>query len=996
MPNLHFKKLVFNKTCKTNYKFLFIILCFFTTQSVFAQVNNCLDFDGFNDYVELSLNDSLVNKAKFTIEMWVNPETIKMEQSFFQQYVDNQNRIEIQDGNNGKIRVFVCNGLNSYGVTSTAVFTTGQWFHLAMVFNGTLTGNENRLKLYINGELTTLTFSDGAIPATSSGLLPNPAILGKGSGGVYFDGKMDEVRIWHTVARTQNQIQEYMRTTLGTRPGLLASYDFDEGTAGGTNTEVTTLHDNAGNVDHYGTLNNFNLAGTSSNWVSRVYPVSQDNCLQFDGNNDYINLGGLGEEIDNSDSLTIEMWCKIDTWVQDATLFSKYYSLISRTQIQEYTAGNFQITIEQGTTDDGNDSRAYTTSTPVTTGQWFHLAIVFSGTSGVVGNENRLKLYINGQLIGLTYRGTINADLNSTTQPALLGAQGAGLSDVLCNYFPGLMDEVKIWNVARTQVQIQQNMFSPISATDTTGLVAYYNFNQGTAASSNSNATVLNDLSIVNNWNSGTATKNFGVLTNFALTGSSSNWVASTFISGSGTSGDPYQIANLNNLYWIEASTDRWNKYYIQTADIDASSTSTWDAGAGWSPIGNSSVKFTGTYDGDGHTITGLFINRPATGGIGLFGFTDSPCSITKIGLVDVNITGFHETGGLVGELNKSTVNQCFTTGSVIGTDVVSLVSMIGGLVGNGWRSNIFNSYSRASVSGYSSVGGFVGSFRGTANFTYSTGSVSGGEDVGGYIGSGEINTIDNSYWDKQTSGKTTSNGGIGKTTLEMKTPSTFSAFSNTIWAMDSEINNGYAYLLWQNPAGTPLPVELFTFTASTIGSTVKLNWNTTTEVNNYGFEILRQIKDEAEWTKIGFVTGNGNSNSIKSYSFVDDFSVTLLIHSNKFSYKLKQIDNEGEFTYSNIIEVDLGIPQDFSLSQNFPNPFNPSTTIQYSIPFTNMVTLKVFDVLGKEVANLVNEYKNAGNYEVNFDASKLSSGTYFYQLKAGQFTETKKLVLLK
>ncbi|MFH0735697.1 MAG: T9SS type A sorting domain-containing protein [bacterium] len=84
------------------------------------------------------------------------------------------------------------------------------------------------------------------------------------------------------------------------------------------------------------------------------------------------------------------------------------------------------------------------------------------------------------------------------------------------------------------------------------------------------------------------------------------------------------------------------------------------------------------------------------------------------------------------------------------------------------------------------------------------------------------------------------------------------------------------------------------------------------------------------------------------------------------------------------------------SIIQNYPNPFNPSTTIKYSIPHSNIVTLKVYDVLGKEVANLVNEYKNAGSYEVNFDGSKLSSGTYFYQLKAGQFTETKKLLLLK
>jgi hypothetical protein len=120
-----------------------------------------------------------------------------------------------------------------------------------------------------------------------------------------------------------------------------------------------------------------------------------------------------------------------------------------------------------------------------------------------------------------------------------------------------------------------------------------------------------------------------------------------------------------------------------------------------------------------------------------------------------------------------------------------------------------------------------------------------------------------------------------------------------------------------------------------------------------------------------------------------------------KYQYRLKQIDFDGSFEYSNIIEAEINSPEEFSLSQNYPNPFNPTTTIQYSIPSngkgeTSNVTLKVFDVLGNEAATLVNEEKQPGVYEVEFDASQLSSGIYFYKLQTENYSSTKKMILLK
>lgn len=192
-------------------------------------------------------------------------------------------------------------------------------------------------------------------------------------------------------------------------------------------------------------------------------------------------------------------------------------------------------------------------------------------------------------------------------------------------------------------------------------------------------------------------------------------------------------------------------------------------------------------------------------------------------------------------------------------------------------------------------------------------------------------------------------------------------------------------------PDQNALPVELASFTASTNGNNVDLNWSTTTETNNSGFDIERSSVN-GSWTKIGNVTGNGTTASAQNYTYRDR-NVT----SGNYNYRLKQIDFNGNFAYYNLSnEVNVGIPTQYALSQNYPNPFNPSTSINYEIPFDGKVSLKIFDMTGKEVMTLVNEVKTAGYYTYNFNASNLSSGVYFYSISANNFTATKKMMLLK
>jgi hypothetical protein len=204
--------------------------------------------------------------------------------------------------------------------------------------------------------------------------------------------------------------------------------------------------------------------------------------------------------------------------------------------------------------------------------------------------------------------------------------------------------------------------------------------------------------------------------------------------------------------------------------------------------------------------------------------------------------------------------------------------------------------------------------------------------------------------------------------------------------------NTDMYFELWGT---TTVPVELTSFSANVNDDNVELSWITATETNNQGFEIERsemsEVKSQMEWEKIGFVDGHGTTTESQAYSFQDKNVVT-----GNYSYRLKQIDFDGTSEYSNVIEVEVTSPSTFSLEQNYPNPFNPSTMISYQLPISGDVTLKVYDVLGNEVETLVDEYKPAGNYKVEFNAANLPSGIYFYKLQVGSLVETKKMLLLK
>ena len=397
---------------------------------------------------------------------------------------------------------------------------------------------------------------------------------------------------------------------------------------------------------------------------------------------------------------------------------------------------------------------------------------------------------------------------------------------------------------------------------------------------------------------------------------------------GNGSEGNPYQIATLENLHWIAAGSSRWGYHYIQTADIDASSTAGWGGGAGFTPIGNELfAEFTGSYNGQGHTIDGLHHKvTTLTPYHALFGRIDG-AKIEWLGLTNVDITGFAYVGGLVGySTESSTISYCYTTGEVYGCE------RIGGLVGESHSSTITNCFATCSVIEDTAMyppwnrwyaGGLVGyNWQADIYNCYATGYVTNkGPKDGGLVGWFLGGVIENSFFDLQTTGQNyTYHIGVGKTTAEMKDVATYT--------------------------------NLSTFGLTSPWDFVNNPYNDTSNYDYWDIDSLAIIND--------------------GYPF--------LVYDSTTSVK----------------KLGTTLPDDFSLSQNYPNPFNPATNIRFNIPKPGLTILKVYNVLGKEVATLVNEKLSAGSYEVDWNASDFVSGVYFYRLEAGDYMETRKMLMIK
>jgi len=188
----------------------------------------------------------------------------------------------------------------------------------------------------------------------------------------------------------------------------------------------------------------------------------------------------------------------------------------------------------------------------------------------------------------------------------------------------------------------------------------------------------------------------------------------------------------------------------------------------------------------------------------------------------------------------------------------------------------------------------------------------------------------------------------------------------------------------------TTVPVELSAFSVQQNNDKVILNWETATETNNYGFEIQRSNKN-SEFITIGFVAGYGTTTEKHQYSYSDE-----LISDDNYRYRLKQVDYDGSFSYSDEKEINFVLLNDFALYQNYPNPFNPSTTIKFALPEKANLVIAVYNLIGEKVAEVFKGEMEEGYHEVEFNAANLPSGVYFYRFESDKFNTVKKMVIMK
>lgn len=740
-----------------------------------------------------------------------------------------------------------------------------------------------------------------------------------------------------------------------------------------------------------------------------------DSSLEFDGLNDHVRISSV-MNIGNS-SNTLEAWIKVPEVGTNNLLETERVGIIM---------GNYDTSPNAGWEihDDGQlrmwwnkNSGGYEfyASQDLRDNAWHHIAFVRN-----VSLDSSF-IYVDGVLDG-SYP-SAGPNLTFTTSFYI----GADRRSSGTPYFHGTIDELRVWNTARTQAEIREYMCENVSGS--TGLLAYYQMSNGSGTS------------LMDNTGNGYT----GTLINM----DNSDWVNNNQIPDGDGSTTPYQINGLNQLYWLSQNSAYWSSDFEQIIDITATATESWDGGAGFTPIGNFSIKFNGTYNGNDHTISGLTIDRATTDEVAFIGWTSNGSDISSLNLSHVDIsgdgssaalvgynmdgnvskcsstgtvTGVNYVGGLVGQIANGTISECYSTASVSGSG-----QYVGGLNGL-MAATVRDCYATGNVSGNSNVGGLIGGAFGgtTTSNSYSTGSVSGSFNVGGLIGyaapeddfSGDpAAAVIACFWDTEVSGNATSGAGTGKTTIEMKTLSTYTDAgwdfadesvngSNDYWGINNEQHSGYPFLSWEdfthNYSDTPLPVCLAIFEAKNDKGAVKLIWTTESEIQNLGY-VLERKTGGMNWVQVASylddvsLEGHGTTTESHDYSYTDNDVIAGQI----YEYRLSDVSESNDVNVLKILSITVNTEEiisadKFGISKAYPNPFNPALKICYSLTEAAQTSVTILDLQGKAIVTLSNTYQNAGSYELQWQAEDMASGMYLVEVVSGDKKDLQKVILSK
>lgn len=886
---------------------LFMLLCLVSLG--FSQTQNALSFDGTDDCVNISAAvTSATTTQPITIEAWIYPTTDSDTRLIASKYYGGDaSKCNFLLTRNPSQKIFIAaNGSNV--ITSNGTVPLNAWTHIAVVFQS----GTNNTKIYINGILDisgSLTYNT----VNTSTVMQIGQFTNITSYPVYQEwaGNTDEFRLWNTV-RTQAQIYENMNAPLtGSETGLVAYYGFNQGTANGTNTGLTTLTDLTGHGWN-GALVGFALTGSISNWVGGVTfsPPPSPAALEAT----YISSSFFTA---NWSSSTGSTGYKLD--IATDSLFTQYVSAYNDLDVGDVTECSITGLSDQTT---------------------YYYRVRAYNPIGSSGNSNIVSVFTEDPLVPDVPSAFSAENITTDSFRAVWSledrawgyyidvASDSSFSDHVAGY--SAKDVGNTTSVTVIPLAMDTEYFYRVRA---------YNAG-GTSESSN---------------------------TVYVKTIYSTAPVATAPFSGSGTAGDPYVIANLNNLYWIAENSTRWGYHYIQTADIDAGVTKYWFAGQGWTPIGNYTTKFTGSYKGDQHLIERLYINRPSQSAIGLFGCI-AGASISNLGLTYCEFTASKNVGGIAGsgyyaDGSVSNIEYCFTSGEIISTD--DSWNYAGGIIGEGDYTSVNNCYSYCNVYGIKYAGGLVGDISGASiNNSYSTGNVNPPVNIsywnGGLCG-GSGGTIASSFWDTETSGYTTSHGGIGKTTVQMMTQSTFTSadwdFVDT-W----ESAEGYPRLKWQDYT----PDFVATLGASDItSSTIRITGSV------YSIGELPIIQHGVCWNTTGNPTVNDLKTDEGSMVEAEQFITQMTgLYQGTLYYTRTYISNGKAVVYGKQITV--------STSQiAFEQPAGDGTEIDpYQI--SSLENLYWMSSGDSEVSTPPRSVRWASHYVQTADIDASATGTWF------------------
>ncbi|MHC1737071.1 MAG: LamG-like jellyroll fold domain-containing protein [Ignavibacteriaceae bacterium] len=681
--------------------------------------------------------------------------------------------------------------------------------------------------------------------------------------------------------------------------------------------------------------------GTLTNgptWKASGCFAGPRNALDFDGTNDYVDCG-TAANTKITDNLTISAWVK--TSCTDGgwrTFLTNHWLGFTSGMILAVnpTTGLFHYAFCQAT-------GVWTSRDPANSvtndGKWHNIVITFQ--AGII------KTYFDGKLID-TYISGLSSIVYTNERTLQIGRDSGTEQE----WWQGQIDEVSIWSRVLSENEVRENMTKTLTGTES-NLAAYYRFDHV-------DGKTLYDLS--SNAYNGTL---YADMTD-------DDWVSSsTFNTWIGSESNSWSVAANWSSGTAPAATDNVGLYK-------------WDLGNEVSVSGALTTVNNLLFSSTASPV--LSSNFTVNGNL-LLGKNLDLNGIT-IRLGDFSNQGFLIEGDYRLYGSSGTISVESSWNNFSGVNVGGLGAVIS------CNTNIMRTITRGHTEHRNGSNKSILRY-----YQIIEEAKENAEDI-------EV-TLKFNYLESELNGLTESDLTLFKSTDNGTT------WTNVGGVPDINANNvtltGISNIegLWTlGSSASPLPVELTNFSAKASGNGVVLSWQTATEVNNYGFEVERKSLSSQlpsaslsshlsseEWEQIEFVKGSGNSNSAKEYSFTDKD-----IKGGKYQYRLKQIDNDGKFSYSEVIEVEVDLPAEFRLEQNYPNPFNPSTTIEYQLHVNSLVKLELYSITGERVATLVDTEMEAGYYNYQFSSTnyELSSGIYFYQMSAGEFLSVRKFVIMK